>query len=220
MFEATKIIHQNSDWITLILVFVLFTLSLLKVIFKDRLYHESTLFFSKKYLSTYFNKEKNLILNLFQAALFIVKLLVLSILFYFANVYFKISPNSLNFNSYLLLVFGVALYFSLHFLIGLLLAFLFNFKNEYTKVIYSKIRYFNNLILWLLPFLIFSIYAGKYQELLFRITFVLFGLLLLLRYSFILLNNKKFIFNNLFYFILYLCALEIAPLIIVLKLTV
>lgn len=220
MFESTKIIYQNSDWITLILLFVFVVLSLLKVIFKDRLYHESTLFFSKKYLSIYFNKEKNLILNLFQAALFIIKLLVLSLLFYFANMYFKIHPNSLNFNTYMLLFFGVGLYFSIHFLIGLLLAFLFNLKNEHTKVIYSKTSYFNNLILWLLPFLIFSVYASKYQEILFRITFLLFVLLLILRYSLFLLNNKKLIFNNLFYFILYLCALEIAPLIIVLKLIV
>ncbi len=220
MFEATKIIPQNSDWITLILVFIFFILSLLKVKFKDRLYHESTLFFSKKYLSIYFNKEKNLILNFFQAALFIVKLLVLSLLFYFVNMYFKIYPNSLNFNTYMLLFFVVGLYFSIHFLFGLLLALLFNFKNEYTKAIYFKISHFNNLILWILPFLIFSIYASKYQELLVRITFLIFVLLLIVRYSLFLLNNKKLIFNNLFYFILYLCALEIAPLIIVLKLTV
>ncbi len=220
MFEATKIIHQNSDWITLILVFIFFILSLLKVIFKDRLYHESTLFFSKKYLSIYFNKEKNLTLNLFQGALFFVKLLVLSLLLYFANVYFKIHPNSLNFSTYMLLFLGVGLYFSIHFLIGLLLAFLFNFKNEFTKVIYFKVSYFNNLILWVLPFLIFSIYTNKIQEFSFRITFLLVVLLLILRYVLILVYNKKFIYNNLFYFILYLCALEIAPLIIVLKLTV
>jgi len=220
MFEATKILHQNSDWITLILVVVFFILALLKVLFKNRLYHESTLFFSKKYLSIYFSKEKNRILNLFQVALFFVQLLVLSLLFYFINVYFKIYPNSLNFNAYMFIFLVIGLYFSMHFLIGLLLAYIFNFKNEYSKVIYSKISYFNNLILWVLPFLIFSIYANKFQELFLKITFLLVILLLVLRYILLLYNNKKFIYNNFFYFILYLCALEIAPLIIVLKLTV
>jgi len=220
MFKATKIIHQNSDWITLTIVLIFVVLVLLKVIYKDRLYYESALFFSKKYLTIYFNKEKNLILNLFQVALFIVKLLVLSLIFYFANVYFKIYPNPLSFHMYILLFFGIGLYFSMHFLIGLLLAFLFDFKNEYMKVIHSKISYFNNLILWLLPFLIFSIYANKFQELLIRITFLVFVLLLILRYILILFYNNKLIYNNFFYFILYLCALEIAPLIIVLKLIV
>ncbi|NQV78269.1 MAG: DUF4271 domain-containing protein, partial [Lutibacter sp.] len=67
---------------------------------------------------------------------------------------------------------------------------------------------------------VLSVYLSEYKGLLFEITFLVFLLVLILRYVLILLNNKKLIFNNLFYFILYLCALEIAPLIIVLKLTI
>jgi len=220
MFEATKIIHQNSDWITLVLLFVFMVLVMLKLVFKDRLFHISILFISKKYLLIYFSKEKKMLFNLFQGSLFVVQLLVLSLICYFANLYFQIYPTQLNFSSFLFLFLGFLLYFSLRYFIGLLLAFLFNFKSEFNKIVYHKMNYFNNLILWLLPFLIVAIYVTEYKKIALEITFVLFVVLLILRYALVLTNNKKLIFNNLFYFILYLCALEIVPLIIILKLTI
>jgi len=220
MFEATKIIHQNNDWITLVLLFVFIVLSLLKVIFKGRLSHVNTVFISKKYFLTYFNKGKSNFLNGFHVSLFIVQLLVISLLFYLINIHFQFQPISLNFRGYILIIFWVSLYFSLRYLIGLLLAFLFNFKNEYNILVYYKMSYFNNLILWVLPFLVLTVYVDMYHKLLLNITVSLVVILLLLRYSLILMNNKKLIFSNLFYFILYICALEIAPLIIILKLNI
>ncbi|WP_408671226.1 DUF4271 domain-containing protein [Lutibacter sp.] len=220
MFEATKIIHQNSDWITFVLLFVFMILVVLKLVFRERLFRISTFFFSKKYLSIYFNKEKKMFFNLFQGSLFIVQLLVLSLLFYVANTYFQMYPKQLNFNSFFLLFSGFIIYFSLRYFLGLLLAYLFNFKNEFSKIVYHKMSYFNNLILWLLPFLVLSVYFTEYKKIVLEITFVVFALLLILRYSLVLRNNKKLIFSNLFYFILYICALEIAPLIIILKLTI
>ena len=220
MFEAKEIIHQNNDWITLVFIIIFIVLTVVKVMFKDRLSHLNTIFISKKYLSIYFNKEKSRLLNLFQALFFIVQLLSVSMLFYIANVYFQLQTKLLNFNGYILIFCGVGLYFSLRYLIGQLLAYIFDFNKVHSRIVYHKINYFNNLILWLLPFLVFSIYINKYQKLSSEITFSVFVFLLILRYSLILLNNKKFIFNNFFYFMLYLCALEIAPLIIVLKLTI
>ena len=60
----------------------------------------------------------------------------------------------------------------------------------------------------------------QFDDLIFKITIFVFLFLLIIRYSLLLINNKKLIFNNLFYFILYLCALEIVPLVIILKLTI
>ncbi|WP_456376484.1 DUF4271 domain-containing protein [Lutibacter sp.] len=220
MFEASKIIHSNSDWITLVLVFIFSVLTLLKVVFKDRLAQVTTVFISKKYFLTYYNKGKSTIFNGFQVSLFTVQLLVISLLLYLVNSHFHFQQIPLDFKSYLHIFFLVGFYFSIHYLIGLLLAFLFNFKDVYSVFVYQKLNYFNNLILWLLPFLILTIYISAYQYLLLNITIYLFIILALLRYSLILKNNKKLIFNNLFYFILYLCTLEIAPLIIILKLTI
>ena len=220
MFEAKEIIHQNHHWVSLVFLAILIFLALAKVIYKDRLLHTATLFVSNKYLFIYFNKEKNDILNLFQFSLFMVQILALSLLFYFANNLWQFSPRLNELNGYLLLVAGVGLYFCLRYLIGLFLAEIFNIKSKYNRIVYDKVSYFNNLILWILPFLVLTAYVNIHKEFYLKITILVLTLLLILRYSLILANNKKLIINNLFYFILYICALEIAPLVIILKLTI
>ena len=220
MFEAKEIIHQNHHWVSLVFLAILIFLTIVKVLYKDRLLHTATLFVSNKYLFIYFNKEKNDILNLFQFSLFMVQILALSLLFYFANDLWQFFPRVNDLNGYLLLVGGVGLYFCLRYLIGLFLAEIFNIKSKYNRIVYDKVSYFNNLILWILPFLVLSAYANIHKEFFLKITFLVLILLLILRYSLMLANNKKLIINNLFYFILYICALEIAPLAIILKLTI
>ncbi|MGV8947692.1 MAG: DUF4271 domain-containing protein [Lutibacter sp.] len=220
MFEAKEIIHQNNNWVSLVFLAILIFLTLAKVLYKDRLRHTATLFLSKKYLYIYFNKEKNDVLNLFQFLLFMVELLVLSLLLYFANSLWHFSSAFNGLNGFLLLVVEVALYFCFRYLIGLFLAEIFNIKNNYNRLVYNKVSYFNNLILWILPFLVFGAYTTFYNEFLLKTSFFILVILLILWYSLILANNKKVIFNNLFYFMLYLCALEIAPLAIILKLII
>ncbi|MDD3723066.1 MAG: DUF4271 domain-containing protein [Lutibacter sp.] len=220
MFEAKEIIHQNHHWVSLVFLAILIFLTLAKVLYKDRLLHTAMLFISKKYLFIYFGKEKNDILNLFQFLLFTVQLLALALILYFANDIWQFSARLNALYGYLLLVAGVGLYFCFRYLIGLFLAEIFNIKSKHGRIVYDKVSYFNNLILWILPLLMLSAYANIHKELFFKITFFVLVILLILRYSLILANNKKLIINNLFYFILYLCALEIAPLAIILKLTI
>lgn len=219
MAEALKIIYQNKEWITIVFLVILVILTITKVVYNERLSRTNVFFLSRKYLSIYFNKEKRKLLNGFQILLFSVQLLALSLLIFLTNVYFQFEVELLNFKGYTLILFWVSLYYSSRYLLGLLLAYLFNFINEYSKIVFDKSNYFNNVILWLLPFLILSVYSRYYNKLFFEITAMLFVFLLIVRYILMLIMNKKLIFNNLFYFILYICALEIAPLIIVLKLT-
>ncbi|MFA5296718.1 MAG: DUF4271 domain-containing protein [Lutibacter sp.] len=220
MFEAKEIIHQNNNWISLVFLAILIFLTLAKVLYKDRLRHTAILFLSKKYLYIYFNKEKNDVLNLFQFLLFLAQLLALSLLLYFANSLWHFSSTLNGLNGYLLLVGSVALYFCSRYLIGLFLAEIFNINNKYNRLVYDKVSYFNNLILWILPFLVLSNYATFYNDFFFKTTIFVLVIMLIIWYGLILVNNKKVIFNNLFYFMLYLCALEIAPLAIILKLII
>ena len=131
MFEAKEIIGHNNDWITVVLLFIFFVLTMVRILFKERLYHESTFFISKKYLSIHFNKEKGKLLNVYQTVLFIVQILVVSLLVYFGLRLFNIKTFPNEFTDYTVVLLAVGLYFIIHSLLSFLLALLFNFRNEY-----------------------------------------------------------------------------------------
>lgn len=219
MFEATKIISQNNDWMAFVFLMILFLLTLNKLFFNDRILHTSTLFLQKRFLLIYYNKEKSVVFNLFQVIFFLIKILVISLIAYHINVFFKIYENINGLKGYSILLSGVVIYFLFHYLIGVFIAEVLSFGKIYNKIVYEKISYFNNLILWVLPFLIIYTYTHSFNTFFFNILFFLSLLLLAIRYGLLLYNNKNLIFNNIFYFILYLCALEIAPFVIILKLT-
>ncbi len=219
MFEATKIISQNNDWMAFVFLMILFLLTLNKLFFNDRILHTSTLFLQKRFLLIYYNKEKSVVFNLFQVIFFLIKILVISLIAYHINVFFKIYENINGLKGYSILLSGVIIYFLFHYLIGVFIAEVLSFGKIYNKIVYEKISYFNNLILWVLPFLIIYTYTHSFNTFFFNILFFLSLLLLAIRYGLLLYNNKNLIFNNIFYFILYLCALEIAPFVFILKLT-
>ena len=217
MIEATEILRHNNDWITFIFLTILFLLAIAKFLFKEKLLHTGSLILYKRYLLIYFNKDKSVVFNKFQILLFLIQLLALSVLLFLGNSYLNNGFDSGSEIDFYFILAGVAAYFGFRYVVGFLLALTFNIKREYTKIVYDKISYFGNVILWILPLLVLSVYTIEFKELFFAITMIVFLFLLIVRYALFLLNNKKLIFNNLFYFILYLCALEIAPLIIILK---
>lgn len=220
MFEAKEIFFQNNDWITLVFLTIFVILVIIKLVFNERLRYTSVLFFSKKYFATYFNKEKKNIFNWYQVLFFLIQILVFSLIFYEISSYFEPVFQYLNVHIYLIILAGVLLYFTIRFLIGWFLAFIFDLGEIHKKIHYEKLNYFNSLSLSILPFLLFLFYADNYKSVLSKTTIIVFILLLVIRYIWVIRNNKKLIFSNLLYFILYLCALEIAPLVIILKLTI
>lgn len=218
MFEAKEISVQNNHWIAFVFLAVLFLLAIVKVTFKERLACVSIFFFSKRELMSFYKKEKNKIFSSFQFIFFIIEVLSILIFSYLIIGYFKLPGYYNTLEGYLTIITVTLLYFLLHYVIGLFISQIFNFKKEFYKIAYFKSNYFNNIILWLLPFLLLSSYQKNNDNLFVKITLILAVILLLLRYLLVLINNKKLIYNNLFYFILYICALEIAPILIVIKL--
>ncbi|WP_411556562.1 DUF4271 domain-containing protein [Lutibacter sp. TH_r2] len=221
MIEAHEIIKQDDNWITFSFLIILILIALLRFVYNERLVNISTLFFSKKYLLIYFNKENNSVRNLFQITLFIVQILTISILIYLSSTIFLSSVLiEKGLKTYVFIVLGVLFYFSVRYLIGKFISFIFNLNFLHNKLIYEKTNYLNNLILWILPFLVLSFYNPLSNNLPLKFTIIITVILLIMRYILLVINNKKLVFNSLFYFILYLCALEIAPLVIILKLTI
>jgi hypothetical protein len=119
-------------------------------------------------------------------------------------------------NLFVLILFYVAVFISVRFLVGFFLAVLFEREKEQQYLTFSKISYLSNFSILIFPLIIINFYINS---ILYSKFLILTSFLLLLIYYFLQLkNNQKLIFNNLFYFILYLCLLEFAPYIIVYKL--
>ena len=219
MFEASNIIRENNDLITGVFSLTLIILAALKVLFGARLSANCTHFLPQNYLSIY-NLERNSTFNLFQGLMFLLQLLVLSTFSLLTGLvlgYPVIHPEPVfSMLFFLLVLMG---YLGIRYLVGFLLSALFDLRKLHEKIVYEKMNYRNNLVLWILPMVVVAFYIKTPQEFLVKMTVSVLLTLYLFRYALLVSNNKKVIVNNLFYFILYLCALEVAPLMIILKLT-
>lgn len=220
MHEATEIVIQNQDWTTYVYLVIFISLVAVRLLFDKRLYRNTTLFLSRKYLAIYFNREKRNTLTLFQTILIIPQILVLALICtYFGNFFY---PNelALSFETFYKILIGVILYFGLRYLMGILISSILNLRKSHNRILYEKTSYFNNIILWILPLLVLTTYTPYNHEFILKFTGIIFIILACMRYGLLIINNKKLIISNLFYFILYLCTLEIVPLIIISKTTI
>lgn len=220
MFKANEIIYQNNDWVSFVFLFILVLLTAAKFIYNERITVLNSFFLSKNYFLLFFNKEKTFNTGGFQIILFIVQLLTLALLLYYVNIFFETSNALRGFNGFLIALLFISVYLVGRFIIGFLLSIIFGLKEVHKKIVFEKTNYISNLILWILPLLVLTEYMASYNLIIFKITLIFSIVLFVCRYVLLFINNKKLVYNDLFYFILYLCALEIAPLIIFIKLTI
>jgi hypothetical protein len=111
-------------------------------------------------------------------------------------------------------------YFILRYAIGKFIAEIFDLSEEQSYFTFLKISNLSLLSVLIFPLLILSNYtAGAFHKFLITFTVTASFAIALFRY-FVVIKNEKLGFNNLFYLFLYLCALELSPLIVVYKLFV
>lgn len=217
MNNSLLFLALKTDSATLIFLLIFMLLTIVKLIYDKRLIRLIKIGFSKKYFLN-FGKDNQLIFNAFNSILFAIQSLIAMLIIY-AYLHFY-HPIIIQQSSFLMLkiIFSFVLIFLIRFLVGKSLALLFEVKNEHNYISFEKMSYLFSVFLFTLPVLLLVFYSKSYNLLFFHLLIVLLLTLLIIRYIFIFKNNKKRIANQLFYFILYLCALEIAPIFIVLKL--
>jgi hypothetical protein len=93
--------------------------------------------------------------------------------------------------------------------------FIFGTQKMISEVIFKKLSYFNysGLIMFVANIILTYIAIGS--KVVFYVAFLLILLVNVIGWIAILRNHQKFITTHFFYFILYLCALEIAPFILI-----
>lgn len=164
------------------------------------------IFFSDKYLKIY-GKGQSLYYNWFHLFLFIVQLISFSLFLSIAVAYFQLN---MVINPFIILLF-IAVFILTKFLIEKLISFLLNLERLANRYNFHKLSYRNFLGITLLPFNALLLYNPNYRSAIIYTTLTLFGLLYITAFILTLKSNQKAISRHPFYFILYLCTLEIAP---------
>tara|TARA_R110002049_G_scaffold70608_6_gene182366 strand:- start:777 stop:1421 length:645 start_codon:yes stop_codon:yes gene_type:complete len=169
---------------------------------------------NSKYLKIYTREQK--FLDKFDALLFgnlILGLATFSFIIY-RNIY---SIKGVDINILFKLIIGIGAFILIKVLIERLIASIFEIDKLIDQYLFQKISYKNYLGLLLLPINAILLFSFN-NSLVF--VYISIGLLLLVNIMGLITSFKthqSLIKHNLFYFILYLCALEIAPYLILYK---
>ena len=114
------------------------------------------------------------------------------------------------------IIFGALLLFLLiKVLLQLSNGFIFNANNDISELIFKKLSYLNYSGLVMFAANVVLCYVFKDSQLVVYVAFFLILLINVIGWVTLLKNHQNFLASNFFYFILYLCALEIAPFVII-----
>jgi len=219
MFEGIERIASTSDWVTLFFLVDLILIAVLQFNFTERFTKLFSLVYSEKYYTDYL-KTRPLIFNSFHVIFFFIIVFNISLSFYFAIE--TLSPSSIDDPLYFyfqILAFTIT-YFALRFFIGFLLGHIFDLETSQNYFTFLKFSNLALISILILPLLIMANYsAGVFHKFLITFMVVVSLSIAIFRY-FVLIKNEKLSFDNLFYLFLYLCALELAPFIVIYKLFV
>ncbi|MBK5212595.1 MAG: DUF4271 domain-containing protein [Flavobacteriaceae bacterium] len=205
----------STDWVTYLLVacFVLFALS--KYFYPKRFHEFSMLPLSNQYFFVHGKDDE--LNHPFNIMLFVVQIICVSI---FVFLLFKVfNPSEVQKNEWLFLQICTAysVFVLIKFSFEKIVGSIFSLDVLINNYLYQKLSYRNflGILLFFANLFFLYIFPPSTSALLIFSSVVLSLNAIALLYSY--RKNGKTILGNFFYFILYLCALEIAPYIILYK---
>lgn len=204
----------SNDLFTILIVIAIVIVAMARLASPNRFTDFIYVIGNSKYLKIYSRDQK--FLDTFDALLFSNFVLSASVFIYIIHQYLT-DNQGVSINLLFKLILGIAVFILIKILLERLIASVFEIDTLIDQYLFQKTSYKNYLGLILIPVnavLIFSISPS--------ITNIYIIVILLLLLNIIGLissfkTHQNTIKGNLFYFILYLCALEIAPYIILYK---
>lgn len=205
---------ESLDWITFILTGCIVLITILKVVYPKRFDDFIKLPISNNYFLTKGKFEE--LKHPFSVLFFLIQVLTLSLFIYLfilekgkfgAMIFIKIVLASF---SFILIKTGIEK----------LIGSIFDIETIINKYIFTKLSYRNFISLSLIA-LNFIFYFSIEPNI--ELLFIFGGFIILLNLIILFINYKNYrslIFSNFFYFLLYICALEISPYLILYKVLV
>lgn len=201
-------IIENNDWATALFLLSFGLIVITRNVFENRFYDFIRLIISDKYTKIY--RESSHLFGGFTIMLFTTNLLSLS--FFIQLVFHHLGYGAKTDWILFVQIFTFLTVFILSkFLIEKIIAAIFDIDEIIETFNLQKLNFRTYLGLLLLPVTALLYYNDFLSN---SLLYVIIGVLLiinLLTYFISLKNYQNLIFSHLFYFILYLCALEIAP---------
>jgi len=200
---------ENKDWATLIFVFSLALIVIAKSAFESRFNDFIRLIVSDKYTKIY--RESSHLMSGFNVLLFIINLISLSFFIQMILVYFFNYGEKTDWVLFVRIFTALSVFILSKFLIEKIIATIFGIEEIIEQFSLQKVNFRTYIGLLLLPISITLFYSN------YSIKTVIISVILTLlttntlTYIISLKNYQNSIISNMFYFILYLCALEIAP---------
>lgn len=210
-------VPKGQLWVPAMVTLLLILFAVLKISFAKQLQTIVQSFFSNRVLNN-LNKEDNLFTSWPFLLLFIQFGFTLGLFFYLVSQFYHVSFPGTGFQFYISISVLIVVLYILKIVILRMLGYLFNVQkpiNEYVTILY--LSYFNLSLVFIPLVIAFALSPLKYGPYYIAVSFVL--LCIIFAFQFIragvnILSHHRF---SKVYLFLYFCALEICPILILIK---
>jgi hypothetical protein len=199
---------ENKDWATILFVISFAVIAMTKSAFENRFSDFAKLIYSDKYTNIY--KDSSNLKSGFTISLFFVQIISLAFFIQLSLSFFGYASKT-DWILYIQIITFLVFFILSKFLIEKIIATAFGIEEFVEQFNLQKVTFRTYIGLVILPINIILFYYDSISRniLIFFIVIVL--IINVFTYLVSIKNYQKIIFSQLFYFILYLCALEIAP---------
>ena len=201
-------IIENKDWATLLFVLCFVVLAIVKSLFEVQFNEFLKLPFSKKYTSTY--KDTSNLYSTFTISLFFVQLISFSFLIQIILSYYDYTEKA-NWITFIQIFTTLFVAILIKFYIEKIVATIFEIEDFLDIFNLKKVTFRTYIGLIFLPIVILLYYNDFLSIGIISTFLVIIGIGMIYFYFLSILTYQKLILSRMFYFILYLCTLEIGP---------
>jgi hypothetical protein len=201
-------IIENQEWAAILFILAFAIIALTKSVFENRYADFIKLLFSDKYTKVY--RDSIHLKSGFTISLFLVQIISFAFFIQLTMSHFGYASKT-DWIQFIQITNFLVFFILSKFLIEKIIATAFNMDEFVDQFILQKITYRCYIGLFILPINLFIFYNDVISR---TVLIIIIGLILIinvLTYLISIKNYQNLIFSKMFYFILYLCALEIAP---------
>ena len=200
---------ETRDWATILFLLSFVLIAILKSAYENRFSDFMQLLVSNKYIKVY--RDSSNLSSLFTIVIFLVHIISLAFFIQLSLYTFQFIIAKSDWIIFIQIFTFLFVFILSKYLIEMIMATSFNIEEIIEQYNLQKVSYRTYFGLFLLPIDIILFYNDFLSKYLIYGTIAILLAINLINYLVSLKNYQNLIFRKFFYFILYLCTLEIAP---------